>query len=374
MDAHIQIRNLNVNYSDNQALKDINLDIPKQQITVIMGPSGCGKTTLLKCFNRFLELADHTRLSGQVLVDGEDIYTPTVDVTEIRKKIGLLAQRPYPLPMSIYDNVAYGLRIHGICKKGCDLDNAVKHYLEIAGLWDEVKDRLHRPATGLSIGQQQRLCLARGLAVEPEILLGDEPTSALDPISAQNILTFCGKPSAWPIMWFLCIWARWSNAVRPTRFSGIRNKSARGLTWRDSSNPRYNRGMNKNIWFFVMVWACLALAACPLRATAQAETRQVVVLTAHGALTPSMVEYLQRRAGDPSTQHAGRQCYLDDAHAPDDSRQYDAGGGICCAARRNGWQRGYRYHSRRTCRGHGAGNDDWRGQPGGSPGSGPESD
>ncbi len=187
MDAHIQIRNLNVAYGDNQALKEINLDIPKQQITVIMGPSGCGKTTLLKSFNRFLELTDHTHLTGQVLVDGEDIYIPTVDVTEIRKKIGLLAQHPYPLPMSIYDNVAYGLRIHGMCKKGRELDNAVKHYLEIAGLWEEVKDRLHKPATGLSIGQQQRLCLARGLAVEPEILLGDEPTSALDPISAQNI-------------------------------------------------------------------------------------------------------------------------------------------------------------------------------------------
>lgn len=187
MDAHIQVRNLNVDYSDNQALRDINLEIPKQQITVIMGPSGCGKTTLLKSFNRFLELTDQTRLSGEVLVDGENIYSPSIDVTEIRKKIGLLAQRPYPLPMSIYDNVAYGLRIHGMCTKNCDLDARVQHYLEIAGLWDEVKDRLHRPATGLSIGQQQRLCLARGLAVEPEILLGDEPTSALDPISAQHI-------------------------------------------------------------------------------------------------------------------------------------------------------------------------------------------
>lgn len=187
MEAHIQIRNLNAYYGPNQALKDINLDIPRQQITVIMGPSGCGKTTLLKSINRFLELGDGIRLEGQVLVDGEDVYGADVDVTEMRKKTGLLAQRPYPLPMSIYDNVAYGMRIHRLCKTKPERDARVKHYLEIAGLWNEVKDRLHLPATGLSIGQQQRLCLARGLAVEPEILLGDEPTSALDPISAQHI-------------------------------------------------------------------------------------------------------------------------------------------------------------------------------------------
>ena len=186
MEPHIQIRNLDAYYNDLQALKSINLDIPKQQITVIMGPSGCGKTTLLKSLNRFLELIDGTRVTGEVLIDNEDVYKREVDVTEIRKKAGLLAQRPFPLPMSIYDNVAYGMRIHGM-KKGRDLEAAVRHYLEVAGLWDEVKDRLHAPATELSIGQQQRLCLARGLAVEPEILLGDETTSALDPISAQHI-------------------------------------------------------------------------------------------------------------------------------------------------------------------------------------------
>jgi len=187
MEAHIQIRNLNVFYDNNQqALKDVNLDIPYNQITVIMGPSGCGKTTLLKSLNRFLELSNGARISGQVLLDGEDIYAPDIDVTEVRKKAGLLAQHPYPLPMSIYDNVAFGLRIHRM-KKGFELDKAVQHYLEAAGLWDEVKDRLHQPAVRLSIGQQQRLCLARGLAVEPEILLGDETTSALDPISAQHI-------------------------------------------------------------------------------------------------------------------------------------------------------------------------------------------
>lgn len=184
---HIQIRNLNTSYDKNQvALKNVNLEIPHQQITVIMGPSGCGKTTLLKTINRFLELTDNVRISGEVLIDGENIYEPDLDVTEIRKKTGLLAQRPYMLPMSIYENVAYGMKIHGL-KYGKALEEAVKQYLELADLWDEVKDRLHAPATRLSIGQQQRLCLARGLAVEPEILLGDEPTSALDPISAANI-------------------------------------------------------------------------------------------------------------------------------------------------------------------------------------------
>lgn len=187
MDAHIQVKNLNAYYGKGQALKNINIEIPKNQITVIMGPSGCGKTTLLKTFNRFFELTEDTQLTGEVLVDGENIYNKDVDVTEVRKVVGLLAQRPSPLPMSIYDNVAYGMRIHHMKKNREEYKSAVKHYLEIAGLWDEVHNRLHDPATSLSIGQQQRLCLARGLAVEPEIILGDEPTSALDPISSQNI-------------------------------------------------------------------------------------------------------------------------------------------------------------------------------------------
>lgn len=187
MDAHIQVNNLNVYYGAQQALKDINIEIPKKQITVIMGPSGCGKTTLLKTFNRFFELTENTQLTGEVLVDGENIYDKDVDVTEVRKVVGLLAQRPSPLPMSIYENVVYGMHIHKMKKDRSEYRAAVQHYLEIAGLWEEVHKRLHDPATSLSIGQQQRLCLARGLAVEPEIILGDEPTSALDPISSQNI-------------------------------------------------------------------------------------------------------------------------------------------------------------------------------------------
>ncbi len=187
MDAHIQVKNLNVYYGKQQALKNINIEIPKNQITVIMGPSGCGKTTLLKTLNRFFELSENTQLTGEVLVDGKNIYDSDVDVTEVRKVVGLLAQRPSPLPMSIYENVAYGMHIHKMKKDRAEYKAAVRHYLEIAGLWEEVHKRLHDPATSLSIGQQQRLCLARGLAVEPEIILGDEPTSALDPISSQNI-------------------------------------------------------------------------------------------------------------------------------------------------------------------------------------------
>jgi phosphate transport system ATP-binding protein len=187
MHPHIQAQNLNVEYSGGHAaLKNVSVEIPRGQITAIMGPSGCGKTTLLKSMNRLLELSDGVRIIGQVLIDGINIYGSAIDVTEVRKKTGLLAQRPFPLPMSIRDNVAYGMRLHGT-KKGKEVDQAVQLYLEMAGLWDEVKDRLKAPAAGLSIGQQQRLCLARGLAVEPEIILGDEPTSALDPISAQHI-------------------------------------------------------------------------------------------------------------------------------------------------------------------------------------------
>ncbi len=186
MNTHLVVRNLNAYYGKQQALRDINVEIPRNQITVILGPSGCGKTTLLKSLNRLLDVTEGVRVTGQVLLDGANIYDPAADVTEIRKKAGLLAQRPYPLPMSIYDNVAFGPRIHGTVRSR-NLDATVQHYLELAGLWDEVKDRLHTPATRLSIGQQQRLCLARGLAVEPEVILGDEPTSALDPISAQNI-------------------------------------------------------------------------------------------------------------------------------------------------------------------------------------------
>ncbi|PIU40952.1 MAG: phosphate ABC transporter ATP-binding protein [Candidatus Omnitrophica bacterium CG07_land_8_20_14_0_80_42_15] len=184
--THISVRNLNVFYGNEHALKNITVDIPDKKITVIIGPSGCGKTTLLKSFNRLVDSMEEVKVSGEVLVDGSNIFDPKLEITHIRKKMGLLSQRPYPLPMSIYDNVAYGPKIHGLhnAKK---LDVLVEHYLKESGLWEEVKDRLHEPASRLSVGQQQRLCLARGLAVEPDIILGDEPTSALDPKSSQRI-------------------------------------------------------------------------------------------------------------------------------------------------------------------------------------------
>jgi len=185
-EPHISVQNLNIAYGERQVLKDITVDIPRNRITAIIGPSGCGKSTLLKSMNRLIELADEVKISGKVLVDGVNVFDKGIDVTDLRKKMGLIAQTPNPLPMSVYDNVAYGLRIHGTNDKKT-LDKTVEQCLQAAGLWDEVKDRLKDPASRLSAGQQQRLCLARALAIKPAVLLCDEPTSALDPISSQCI-------------------------------------------------------------------------------------------------------------------------------------------------------------------------------------------
>lgn len=184
--AHISTNNLSVWYGKDKALDDISIDIPDKKITVIIGPSGCGKTTLLKSFNRLIDLQEGVRVTGKVLLDGEDIYGPGVEVTHLRRKMGLLLQRPQVLPMSVYENVAYGPRIYGMKDKK-KLDEIVERRLKESGLWEEVKMRLGSSASKLSLGQQQRLCLARGLAVEPEVILGDEPTSALDPASAERI-------------------------------------------------------------------------------------------------------------------------------------------------------------------------------------------
>jgi phosphate transport system ATP-binding protein len=185
-DTIINIRNLNVNAGTAPILKNINLELPRNKITVLLGPSGCGKTTLLKCLNRLTDLYPQLQVSGEVLIDGEDIFQPKHDIAQLRQKMGLLSQKPFPLPMSIYNNVTYGLKIKGVKDKKL-LSKSVEYNLRGAGLWEEVKDRLHSPVGRLSIGQQQRLCLARGLAVGPEIILADEPTSALDPISSRKI-------------------------------------------------------------------------------------------------------------------------------------------------------------------------------------------
>jgi phosphate transport system ATP-binding protein len=186
MIPQIDIKGLNVFIGKQHILKDINVQIPKNKITIIVGPSGCGKTTLLRCLNRLVDMNDDIKVTGSIIIDDEDILNPEADLTRIRQKMGLLSQRPYPLPMSIYDNVAYGLRINGLRHKK-HLNEQVERHLRHANLWEEVKTRLKDPASKLSIGQQQRLCLARGLAVDPEIILADEPTSALDPISSQAI-------------------------------------------------------------------------------------------------------------------------------------------------------------------------------------------
>lgn len=182
----IRVQNLNVFYKERHVLKDITINIPEKQITAIIGPSGCGKTTLLKSLNRLTDLTDEIKISGNVQFDGISVFGNGIDVTEIRKRMGLIAQMPNPLPMSIYDNVAYGPRIHGT-KDEKKLNQEVEYCLQAVGLWNEVKERLQEPASRLSVGQQQRLCLARALAVHPECLLCDEPTSALDPVSAEHI-------------------------------------------------------------------------------------------------------------------------------------------------------------------------------------------
>jgi phosphate transport system ATP-binding protein len=184
--SHLEVRDLNVYYGALHAVKNVTVRIPDRQVTVIIGPSGCGKSSLLKTFNRLIDLTEGARTTGQVIVDGVNIMEPGVNLANVRKKMVLLSQTPWPLPMSIYDNVAYGPKLHGVRGRAA-LRELVERNIQRAGLWDEVRDRLSHPAASLSKGQQQRLALARGLAVEPEIILADEATSALDPLSAKRI-------------------------------------------------------------------------------------------------------------------------------------------------------------------------------------------
>ena len=185
-DIEIETQQLSLWYGENQALKNINLKIPEEKVTAVIGPSGCGKSTLIRCFNRMNDIIDGCRVEGKVLIDEEDIYSKKTDVVELRKNVGMVFQKPNPFPKSIYENIAYAPRIHGIKNKR-KLDEIVETKLKQAALWDEVSDRLDDSALGLSGGQQQRLCIARALSVEPEVILMDEPCSALDPIATGKI-------------------------------------------------------------------------------------------------------------------------------------------------------------------------------------------
>lgn len=184
--SKVSIQNMDLYYGDFHALKNLNLEIPANQVTAFIGPSGCGKSTCIKSLNRMNDLIDGCKITGTIKIDGEDIYDPRTDVTLLRKRAGMVFQKANPFPMSVYDNIAYGPRTHGIRSKA-KLDDIVERSLRNAAIWDELKDRLKKSALGLSGGQQQRLCIARALAVEPEVLLMDEPTSALDPISTSKI-------------------------------------------------------------------------------------------------------------------------------------------------------------------------------------------
>ena len=186
MNHIISVKDMCLWYGDHKALNNVCINIPEKSITAFIGPSGCGKSTFLKTLNRMNDLIPSVKITGDVLYDGNDIFSKDIDVNELRKEVGMVFQKPNPFPMSIYDNVAYGPRTHGI-KNKIQLDEIVERALKDAALWDEVKDRLHKNALGLSGGQQQRLCIARALAVEPKVLLMDEPTSALDPISTSHI-------------------------------------------------------------------------------------------------------------------------------------------------------------------------------------------
>ena len=185
-DISMQVRDLNLYYGETHALKSISMDIAAKRVTAFIGPSGCGKSTLLRCFNRMNDLIDICRITGEICIDGNDIYHPSIDVPELRRKVGMVFQKPNPFPKSIYENIAYGLRLQGV-KNRRKLDEVVEHSLRRAALWDEVKDRLNDNAFGLSGGQQQRLVIARAIAIEPEVILLDEPCSALDPISTAKV-------------------------------------------------------------------------------------------------------------------------------------------------------------------------------------------
>ena len=248
-------RNVSVHYGAKQALFDVNLAVRENTVTALIGPSGCGKSTFLRCLNRMNDTIDNCRVTGEITLDGQDIYDPSIDVVELRARVGMVFQKPNPFPKSIYENVAYGPRIHGLARTRAEFDQIVETSLVKAGLWGEVKDRLNEAGTGLSGGQQQRLCIARAVAVSPEVILMDEPCSALDPIATAKVeelihelrsnftivivthsMQQAARVSQRTAMFHPS--AIWSRRMIPTRSSPIRMKAARRITsWAASAEP-----------------------------------------------------------------------------------------------------------------------------------------
>ena len=237
----MRARDVNVSYGEKQALFDVDIDLAQNKVTALIGPSGCGKSTFLRCLNRMNDIIDICRVTGSITLDDRDIYSRDIDVVQLRARVGMVFQKPNPFPKSIYENVAYGPRIHGLASKGRELDDVVEQSLRRAGLFDEVSDRLQQPGTSLSGGQQQRLCIARAIAISPEVILMDEPCSALDPIATAKVeelidelrehyTTICSRPHGFPSSPRSSTWASWWSSRRPSRSSPIRTISGRRTT------------------------------------------------------------------------------------------------------------------------------------------------
>jgi len=238
----LRAENVDVYYGDTQALRDVSINIYSKQITALIGPSGCGKTTFLRCLNRMNDVVDGCRVSGNITLDGQDIYAPDVDVVELRSRIGMVFQKPNPFPKSVFENVAYGPKIHGLAEHRTDLEESVVTSLQKAGLFEEVKDRLHQPATGLSGGQQQRLCIARAIAINPEVLLMDEPCSALDPIATARVEELIDElRQSYTIIMVTHSMQQAARVSQHTAFFHLGKLIEEGVTERIFTNPRETR-------------------------------------------------------------------------------------------------------------------------------------
>ncbi|APX88575.1 phosphate ABC transporter ATP-binding protein [Brevirhabdus pacifica] len=241
-DIKIRARDVQVYYGDNHAIKDVDVDILDKTVTAFIGPSGCGKSTFLRCINRMNDTIDIARIEGEILLDGQDIYDPSIDPVQLRAKVGMVFQKPNPFPKSIYDNIAYGPRIHGLARNRAELDEIVEKSLRRGAIWDEVKDRLDAPGTSLSGGQQQRLCIARAVATEPEVLLMDEPCSALDPIATAQVEELIDELRArYSVVIVTHSMQQAARVSQRTAFFHLGNLVEYGLTSDIFTNPRDSR-------------------------------------------------------------------------------------------------------------------------------------